>query len=320
MSLFDDGGFNNPQTNSYPQPGSNLFDAPAPKKPRTGKGLAIAAILVSGISLVVSSVLFITTVVFGSAIATKVDSVTVAQSGDAAKISQYISEGGLFEQPQNLGEFIDAIRDSTFTIYCGNSSGSGWGVDLEDDPNSTEDDAYPYEIVTNYHVVEECIDSGEQISFTLLGDPDQYDAVVWNFDNSSYSSSDRLSQFGDLALLMTAKKISALPVADSAPAAGHWVMAVGSPGADLTTAQTLDGNITFGRVTKYFARESLIVTDTAINYGNSGGPLINSAGQVIGTNTWTELKDSSDNIAYAIGIPVLCQDILACDAGDAWLW
>ncbi len=89
MSLFDDGGFNNPQPNPNVQPGFNLFDPPEPKKVRAGKGLAIAAIFVSGISLVVSSVLFITTVVFGSAIATRVDSVTVAQSGDEVKISQF---------------------------------------------------------------------------------------------------------------------------------------------------------------------------------------------------------------------------------------
>lgn len=318
MSFFDNDVFGDAQTNSKLQPGPSPYFTAEPKKSRTGRGLSIAALAVSGFSLVISSILFITTVVLGSALSAKVDSASVAQSGDEAKIDQYISDGGLFHEPQNLGQFIDSIRDATFTIYCGDSSGSGWGIDLADNPESTEDDAFPYEIVTNFHVVEDCRNSGGPITFTLLGDPTFYSAVLWSVDDSAYKEVD---QYGDLALLITDKKISPLPVAKSSPSAGHWVMAVGSPGADaVDSARTLDGNITFGRVTKYFERERMIVTDTAINYGNSGGPLINSAGQVIGTNTWTELKDSSDNIAYAIGIPVLCEDILACDSGDDWLW
>lgn len=319
MSLFGDDS-TTPRLPTSTQLPENLGwnASPTPtSKPKTGRGLAIAALLVSGISLVVSAALFLTTVLFGSALARKVDSVTVAQSGDEAAINQYISDGGLFHEPQNLGDFIQAIRNSTFTIYCGNSSGSGWAVDLADNPDSTEDDDKPYEIVTNFHVVEDCWNSGQQITFTILGDPSEYEADLWSIDASSYESID---QFGDLALLITAKSITSLPVADAAPSAGHWVMAVGSPGAELGRNQTLDGNITFGRVTKYFEEEQVIVTDTAINYGNSGGPLINSAGQVVGTNTWTELKDTSDNIAYAIGIPVLCADILSCEPGDSWLW
>ena len=319
MSLFGDDP-NNP----VPQSGlrashgdSWTSQVPMQAKPKSGRVLPVIALLFSGISLVVSSTLFVTTVVFGSALASKVDSVTVAQSGDEAAIDQYISEGGLFHEPQNLGEFIDAIRNSTFTIYCGSSSGSGWAIDLADNPDSSEDDDKPFEIVTNFHVVEECWDTGQQITFTILGDPQEYEADLWSIDASSYDSVDK---FGDLALLITAKDVTPLPVADAAPSAGHWVMAVGSPGAELGSNQTLDGNITFGRVTKYFEQEQVIVTDTAINYGNSGGPLINSAGQVVGTNTWTELKDVSDNIAYAIGIPVLCADILACESGDTWLW
>jgi hypothetical protein len=47
---------------------------------------------------------------------------------------------------------------------------------------------------------------------------------------------------------------------------------------------------------------------------------VNSAGEVIGTNTWGENLSETDNIAYAIGLPVLCDEIVLCNRGDTMLW
>ncbi len=41
-------------------------------------------------------------------------------------------------------------------------------------------------------------------------------------------------------------------------------------------------------------------TDAAINHGNSGGPILNAAGEVVAIATWTELKDSTDGLAFGI--------------------
>ena len=50
----------------------------------------------------------------------------------SAEASVTTSEDSLYSQPANLREIIDIVRFSTVTIYCGEWSGSGWVVDLED--------------------------------------------------------------------------------------------------------------------------------------------------------------------------------------------
>jgi hypothetical protein len=121
------------------------------------------------------------------------------------------------------------------------------------------------------------------------------------------------SDSSDLALLTTKTRVGELEPSRRKPRLGEWVMAVGSPSSWASDEGILRGNVTFGNVTNLI--NALVVTDAAINYGNSGGPLVNSRGEVIGTNTWVEEKDLTDNISYAQGTPMLCQTILDCSAG-----
>ena len=211
----------------------------------------------------------------------------------------------LFQTPVDLEDLVRETRKATVTIYCDSSSGSGWGIDLADFPDSTEDDEFPYEIVTNYHVIEECLD-GKQVTFSI-GEEDQiYQASIWGWEGDD----------ADIALLITDTMVPTLVPTNVAPEIGQWVMAVGSPGVSATDDGLLRGNVTFGNVTNIFG--TTVVTDAAVNYGNSGGPLVNALGEVVGTNTWIELKDMADNIAYAQGTPVLCLSIIQCDETIQW--
>jgi serine protease Do len=59
----------------------------------------------------------------------------------------------------------------------------------------------------------------------------------------------------------------------------------------------------------------LIQTDAAINEGNSGGPLINAAGQVIGINTATD--SSAEGIGFAVPINTAVTLLTQAEAGQA---
>ncbi len=279
---------------------------PPAKTSKQGLG-ALLPLLLSGLAFLMAGVaLFISSVSMsgaGSSVA------STAQANSEDEIGET-----LYREPPALGELIQTVRDSTVTVFCGNFSGSGWGIDLGDDPDSSEDDKYPYEIVTNHHVIEECL-NGEKIEISIGTDPTKYSAYLWSFDDSFYTTS---NGWADLALLVTDIEVRQLPVADSAPKPGQWVMAVGSPGTSLLDLSK--GHVTTGVVSNLSDENWLIVTDAAVNKGNSGGPLVNSAGQVIGTNTWGDNVAESDNIAYAIGVPVLCDQIVMCSAGDTMLW
>lgn len=223
----------------------------------------------------------------------------------------------LFQEPQDLESLIEAVGTSTVTVYCADFSGSGWAIDLADDSQSTEDDEFPVEIVTNYHVIEACIDSGEPITINSPTLGNEHMAKLWNYDASFYDQSS--TGWSDLAVLMTDAEVPPLETAFEAPKPGQWVMAMGSPGSDITS-DVLPNSVTFGRVSGYFSEVKLVVTDAAVNHGNSGGPLVNSLGKVVGTNTWTNDKETSDGIAYAIGIPTLCDALVTCDGNSNLTW
>jgi S1-C subfamily serine protease len=211
----------------------------------------------------------------------------------------------LYSQPKDLAGLVEKVRKATVTIYCGNGSGSGWGIDLVDDSSTGADDKKPFEIVTNDHVIRDCVRQ-KTVEFSIGESEVRREATIWNTNSDPY----------DIAILVTSTKVEALQPAREAPTIGQWVMAVGSPGSWLTSEKILRGNVTLGHVTNVY--ETTVVTDAAVNYGNSGGPLVNARGQVVGTNSWIELKGETDNIAYAQGTPVLCKALLKCSSDIVW--
>ncbi len=182
------------------------------------------------------------------------------------------------------------------TVFCGNSGGSGWTVDLSDDPSSSKDDAYPTEIVTNHHVISDCENGFAEIK--PIGSQETYRAIVYSFDRAD-----------DLAILITDKYLPPLPTVtpENEPKVGHWVMAVGSPGKDNLN---LEGSVTNGNISNF--RENAIVTDTTLNPGNSGGPLVNSAGQVVAVVSWKIFDVAFENVSFAQRVGLLCEQLSGC--------
>jgi putative serine protease PepD len=147
-------------------------------------------------------------------------------------------------------------------------------------------------IITNQHVV----DGATSISVRFWNGK-TYKAEVVGTDPST-----------DLAVIKVdapASLLTPLTLADSsAVAVGDNVVAIGSPFG-------LENTVTSGIVSALhrqmtspnnFSIDDSIQTDAAINHGNSGGPLLNAEGQVIGVNAQIE-SDSGGNDGVGFAIP-----------------
>ena len=144
-------------------------------------------------------------------------------------------------------------------------------------------------IITNNHVIE----GADEIK-VRLSDKEEYDAKIIGRDVKT-----------DVALIKIDPP-KGLPVAELGNSdelkVGEWVMAIGNPFG-------LDQTVTVGIVSAGGRRigagpyEDFIQTDAAINQGNSGGPLFNMRGEVVGVNT-AIFSTSGGNIGIGFAIPI----------------
>ena len=148
-----------------------------------------------------------------------------------------------------------------------------------------EEDGY---IITNHHVIE---DADEII--VRMADRREFEAKL--------IGSDPLS---DVALLkVDAKNLPTLKMGDSkALKPGEWVVAIGSP---FNFEQSVTAGIVSakGRSTNQQQYVPFIQTDVAINRGNSGGPLLNLDGEVVGINSWI-LSSGGGYMGLSFSIPI----------------
>ena len=148
-------------------------------------------------------------------------------------------------------------------------------------------------IVTNNHVV-----SAEGVEYTVfLNNGDKYTAQI--LVNDIYT---------DLAVLkIDAQNLSTLELGDSANLKpGQTVIAIGYALGEFKNTVSrgvisgLGRSIEAGDGLSSEQLENIIQTDAAINSGNSGGPLLNIDGQIIGINV--AMAGNSENIGFAIAI------------------
>ena len=148
-----------------------------------------------------------------------------------------------------------------------------------------ESDGY---IMTNHHVV----DGADQI-IVRLADRREFEAEL--------IGSDPLS---DIALLkIDGKNLPVLKIGDSKSLRpGEWVVAIGSP---FNFDQSVTAGIVSakGRSTNQQQYVPFIQTDVAINRGNSGGPLLNMDGEVVGINSWI-LSSGGGYMGLSFSIPI----------------
>jgi S1-C subfamily serine protease len=147
-------------------------------------------------------------------------------------------------------------------------------------------------VVTNKHVV------GSSQSVT----------VVTSKGESIPSKSIYLHPNRDLALIkLDGSSFPVLPIAEPTSVnVGSDVIAIGSPGV---AGVLLQNTVTKGIISSFRNSETngiLIQTDAALNHGNSGGPLLNRQGQVIGVNTLGFVDFDKEGLSFS----VFCSEIL----------
>lgn len=179
--------------------------------------------------------------------------------------------------------YVNALSMTGKPIFELYGSGTGFAVSSE---------GY---ILTNAHVVE----GSDKLTVKVFGEEEEREAILIGADSET-----------DIAVLkVEGADIQPLKLGDSDKVrVGEYVLAIGNP---LSTDE-LANTITFGIISattrevtidKY--SNTYLQTDAAINFGNSGGPLINMKGEVIGINSAKTITAGYDEL----GNPVSAEGI-----------
>lgn len=184
-----------------------------------------------------------------------------------------------------LPEIVKKVSPSVVGVSTilngGTASGTGFII---------SEDGY---IVTNYHVIEGAqavsvsllqSEDGEEIPAEIIGGDEQTDIAVLKIDKTD-------------CVPVTLGKSSELIV-------GELAITIGNPlGSELSGTVTAGIISALNRKLTIEGREmNLIQTDASINSGNSGGPLINSYGQVVGITSAKVATAYGEGLGFAIPI------------------
>ena len=216
------------------------------------------------------------------AVTVRTSSVTVSDIADMVEEASPAIVGIVNIQQSQSNYYFNQQQGQNESI----ESGSGSGVIFK------KDDNYAY-IVTNNHVIENAdtlevsLENGERTTAQLVGADALSDLAVIKID-AKYATT--VLEFGDSSVLR----------------AGEQVIAIGNPlGLDLYGTVTqgivsaVDRTVTVETSAGEWALD-VIQTDAAINAGNSGGALLNTAGQVIGINSLKISSEDVEGIGFAI--------------------
>jgi serine protease Do len=200
-----------------------------------------------------------------------------------------------YVQPRGIQNLVNRVLESTLTITCDAgpkkfSQGSGWAIDLP----IKEKKKFSSVAITNHHVIEDCLNESGQVR------------VKTYFGKDYLAQVDRWDKKNDLAVVMSNAKAAPLPLSQAIPYPGYWVMAAGTPNG-------YEGSVAFGSVLNGTDTEVLITAP--ISNGNSGGPLVDNEGNVIGTNAWSQTGEQYNG---AISLDAMCIKIMKCDGKFYW--
>jgi serine protease Do len=197
------------------------------------------------------------------------------------RITRSMTSGGIGTSPlQDMYDQFFPREEGKGGRFESPSTGSGFVVDSVGD------------ILTNHHV----IDGADAIFVRFSGEKREYRAELVGTDPNT-----------DLALLRidpAGRTLTVLEFGDSDEVkVGSWAIAIGNPFGNLESSLTVGvvsakgrGDLQIGGLTPRY--QDFIQTDASINFGNSGGPLVNVQGRLIGVNT--AINQRGQGIGFAV--------------------
>jgi S1-C subfamily serine protease len=200
------------------------------------------------------------------------------------------------QAPPALEQLSPKVLESVVTIFCRGALGSGWSARVQL-PSSQITSGYKSFIVTNHHVIEDCL-ANKTVTLTRSDGSSHVGQIVsWDATN-------------DLAGIVTTAAIPGLTWQGQTPSQGWWVGVLGAP-------RGITGYLTTGLISVISRDQSEIGTTAPVNPGNSGGPIFDRVGRVIGTVSW-KLRES-EGLGFAKSTPLLCLAIIDCQ-GSSNVW
>ena len=150
-----------------------------------------------------------------------------------------------------------------------------------------------YYVLTNNHVVEDATEirvatrDGKEYPAELVGKDERKDLAMVSFKTNDYYPAASLGDSDSVSV-------------------GDWAIAIGNPlGAQFSFSVTMGIVSAVGRTGGPGGNiNDFIQTDAPINQGNSGGPLVNIRGEVIGVNTWIASNMGGGNVGLGFAIPI----------------
>jgi putative serine protease PepD len=220
-------------------------------------------------------------------IADELDATEGEEAGRDQAIADLSNRLTAIETQTDPAAVAAAVQPSVFTVEAGEFLGSGFVV---------TSDGVTSSLATNYHVVADVYESGGRDVVVYQDENDRLDAVI-----------DRVSPGDDLALLVVQKALAPLPRSTAPIQPGAPVLAIGSP-------LGLGGSVSSGSVSalRSFEGDQYIQFSAPISPGNSGGPLVDAQGQVIGITVAKLVGGGAEGLAFALPVSLLCVRLQVC--------
>jgi putative serine protease PepD len=177
----------------------------------------------------------------------------------------------------------ELVNESVFLIDAGFDQGSGFVI--------RSDTSTSY-VVTNYHVVAGAYDFDDGAVRVRRGDINLRGEVV------------EVHEAEDLAVIEVRESLPALEVATERPPVGAPIISVGSP-------LGLESTVATGIVSAFRTEDGVeyLQFSAPVSPGNSGGPVVDSQGRVLGVTTLKVVTRGAEGLAFAVPVDEVCDTL-----------